>query len=69
MTITSAPSLRRPTSWAASALATSNREGLTSRAFMDAEVSSTTTTLRAPSPIRVTAGRASATDSATRARI
>src|SRR5213079_3386195 len=59
----------RPTSRVASALATSKREGPTSRAFMDAEVSSTSTTLRAPSPVTVTAGRASATDSARRARI
>ena len=69
ITMTSAPSPSRPTSRVASALATSKREGPTSRAFMDAEVSSTSTTLRAPSPVTVTAGRASATDSARRARI
>src|SRR5207247_1338863 len=69
ITITSAPSPRRRTSWTAAACAMSKRDGLTSLAFMEAEVSSTTTTLRAPSPITVTAGRARARDSARRARI
>ena len=38
----------------------SNREGETSCAFIDAEVSRTTTTLRAPCPMTVTTGRARA---------
>jgi hypothetical protein len=69
ITITSAPSPSRRTIVPASARAASKREGPTSRAFIDADVSSTTTTLRAPSPTTVTTGRARATQSATSARI
>ena len=69
ITITSAPSPRRRTSWVACPRATSKRDGETSRARIEAEVSSTTTTLRAPSPMTVATGRASATESASSARI
>ncbi len=68
-TITSAPSPRRPSSPSAARWACPKREGETSVAFMDAEVSMTMTTRFAPCPITVTAGRASATVSASRARI
>ncbi len=68
MTMTSAPSPRPRTSAAAPARAASKREGETSRAFIDAEVSSTTTTLRAPWPMTVATGRASARASARSAR-
>ena len=67
ITMISAPSPSRRTTAAASDRAASNREGETSRAFIDAEVSRTTTTLRAPSPVTVTTGRASARASASSA--
>jgi hypothetical protein len=54
---------------AASARAALNRVLPESRAFIEAEVSRTTTTFRAPSPITVMAGRARARLRATRARI
>ena len=69
ITMTSAPSPRRLTRPRASRWASANREGETSVAFMEAEVSSTITTRLAPYPLTVTAGRASAMVSAMRARI
>jgi hypothetical protein len=68
-TMTSAPSRSRRTSCTASPRAASKRVGDTSRAFMDAEVSSTTTTLREPSPMTVATGLARARLSASRAMI
>src|SRR5207244_1208156 len=67
ITMISAPSPSRRTTAAASDRAASNREGETSRAFIDAEVSRTTTTLRALHPVTVTTGRASARASASSA--
>src|SRR5262245_17982402 len=68
ITIVSAPSPRRLTSAAAWLRATAKRDGDTSVAFIEAEVSSTTTTLRAPWPMTVATGRARATLRASRAR-
>ena len=69
ITMTSPPSPSRETSAAASRLAASKRDGETSRDFIDADVSRTTTVFCAPRPITVTAGRASASVNASKARI
>ena len=58
MTMTSAPGPSRPTRSRAPRLAPANRVCETSRAFIDAEVSSTTTTFCTPWPMNVTTGRA-----------
>ncbi len=68
-TITSAPSPSRPSRPSAARCACTKREGETSVAFMEAEMSMTMATRFAPCPITVTAGRASATVRASRARI
>src|SRR6266545_7703766 len=60
MTMTSAPAPRPPTRPSASRWARTKREGETSVAFIDADVSRTITMRLAPCPITVTAGRARA---------
>ncbi len=69
MTIASAPSPSRLTRPSAARWAWTKRVGEVSVAFMEAELSSTTTMRLAPWPITVTVGRASARDSAISARI
>ncbi len=61
ITITSAPSPSRPRKASASRWAWTNRDGHTSVAFMEAELSSTIATRLLPWPMTVMAGRASAT--------
>src|SRR5262252_8239357 len=68
ITMTSAPVPRRPTRSRAWRWARPKRDGETSVAFMEAEVSRTMTIRLAPCPMTVTAGRAKARARARRAR-